>query len=626
MADFNRLPRGYKTDASLGHNRNNSIYVGFVKQYDDAQRMGRIAVWIPELGGDPNIKENWIIVRYASPFAGATPPSALIKNGIDMASSQKSYGFWMQPPDVDNQVLVCFVNGDVAQGFWFACVWQQNMNHMVPGLASDVTTEPPDQQKRAGSLPPVVEYNKASNEDPRNPHRPVFTPLDDGLTVQGLYPDPERGPTSASARREAVSQVFGFLTPGGQQVYADDNPNNEFIRLRTKSGAQVLIHETTGYVYINSKEGNSWLEISDRGIDGYSAGSVSFRAEGSLNIHADASLNIEANGNLNMRAGGNITMQSSNNINVGLNGNLVLQSGGSSSINSGGDVLLSASGALRLGAGGDLTQASGGNNVRSATAIFDNSSPSAPSPNAPAVTIPTPQTLNDVNGSGPAYSQTQVKTIVERLPTHEPFLGHPSGGNASLEIIGANQFASPSDRAASANSSIIGSPAGAVNVSDDDLTWLTVCMCTEANGLGNDMLAAVAQVVINRVAINYPVKANSWTGVKKQVLAHFQFSAFNASTNEQTEAIGKSLIAKYQASASNWNNVNNIAKQVVAGTYNSTAVAPIAANKRCVQYLNMAYSQAKLPSPPNGWSKWATPSKFVCEVGTRPRSHSFYLL
>jgi len=440
MVKMNSTSRQYRTDSTLGHVRDSNIYIGIVKKHDDSQKMGRLSVWIPEISGpDQRVPQNWVTVRYASPFAGVTPPKLLKEDGTTMADSQKSYGLWMQPPDLENHVLVCFVNGDIGNGYWFACVWQQNMNHMIPGIAIGTPT---DNKKRDGSDPPVVEYNKWSKEDPNKPKRPVFTPLDDGLTSQGLYPDSERGPSTASARRGSVSKVYGLLTPSGQQIYADDDDKNEYIRLRTKGGAQVLIHETTGFVYINSKKGNSWLEISDTGIDVYSAGSISFRSEGSVNIHAGASLNIESEGHLNFRSAGNITFQSQGKISIAGNDDFALELGGGFSLSTGDNISISADGNLQLGASGDITSASGGNNVRSAKTIHDNSTVVAPSPKAIDLEIPEPLTLPDVKGTADGYTKTTKKTILRRLPTHEPFEAHPSKGNSPINRPSQDEYLS----------------------------------------------------------------------------------------------------------------------------------------------------------------------------------------
>lgn len=261
------------------------IYKGYVKKTDDVQKMGRLYVWIPEFGGDENDEKNWKLLSYASPFAGATP--------IGQGVTQMSYGFWMVPPDVGNEVLCCFANGNPKDGYWFACCYQQFMNHMVPGVAINVST---DDAANSKNLPPVMEYDKRAiaGQDYWDPKRPIFQPLHMGLAYQGLYNDPERGPATTSARRQSPSNVFGFSTPRGNNIHIDEDPENEFIRLRTRSGAQILIHETTGYIYMISKMGNSWMEISDEGIDLYSKKQISMRAEGGINLHADT--NIKSHG------------------------------------------------------------------------------------------------------------------------------------------------------------------------------------------------------------------------------------------------------------------------------------------------------------------------------------------
>ncbi len=649
--NVNRLPEGFKKESSYGRVKDNTIYVGVVKDNKDAQRMGRVAVWIPEIGGDPNNKNSWFVMSYASPFAGVTDPNALVEDSKKMEESQSSYGFWMNPPDLENQVLCCFANGDTSLGYWFACIWQQNMNHMVPGIAAGLPAEDGDY---CDAQPPVVEYNKWSKENPDTPKRPVYTPLAEGLSQQGLLKDGERGSSTSSVRREAPSKLYGWLTPRGNQVYVDDNEANEFIRMRTRSGAQVLVNETTGFVYINSKDGNSWVEISDKGVDIYSRGAVSMRSEGSMNLHADGSLNIEADGNLNLRAGGNLTIQSAHHTHVAGNGDLALQFGGHASTQAAGQITLASGGNLTMGASGNITQASGGNNIRSASTIYDNASPSAPAPSPLAAKVEQPRELPEVDGEAPCYEQTTRKTITRRMPTHEPYKGHPKAGagpesgdeNTNQEnkpdLKKSDEFASPEDANAVTNSSVVPGEAAKdlENITDDDVTWLAVCLLTEAGGLGDDMLAAVGQVVINRAATSFGgnKRNNKWSGVKKYVLAYAAFSYFWSSNGRSLDVgggakrsggsltVSDSLFAagekrgidkiKSSQGSKEWNHCKDIATKLLNGTYQaSSAVAPIKANKRCVMYANLDSA-----SP-----AWAVPSKKVTQVGKPRRSHTFFL-
>ena len=263
MININRTSDKVRTESTNGNVRRHGIYVGIVKGNQDPQRNGRLSVYIPEFGGDPDDPDSWYVVQYASPFAGATNIEENIASGEGkdkMYGSQRSYGWWAIPPDINNEVLVCFANGDTARGYWFACLYQPFMNHMVPAIGINISTDDEINEK---NLPPVVEFNrKDESQSIWEPRRPVFEPLHNGLSVQGLYTDPERGPATTGARRESPSKVFGFLTPRGNTIHIDDNEENEFIRFRTRSGVQILIHETTGYIYMISKEGNSWMEIS----------------------------------------------------------------------------------------------------------------------------------------------------------------------------------------------------------------------------------------------------------------------------------------------------------------------------------------------------------------------------
>jgi GH24 family phage-related lysozyme (muramidase) len=339
------------------------IYVGFVKQVYDQQYMGRLKVWIPELGGDVNDENSYFIMNYASPFAGATPWTET-NPGTDYTDSQRSYGMWFVPPDVENEVLCCFINGDPGRGIWFACLWQQYMNHMVPGIPGN---------NSSNSLP-VGEYNKNDQiNDIGNVTRPTYTPLASALERQGLSGDPIRGVSTSGARRVTpYGMAQGILTPGGTQFVLDDSPGNTFVRIRTPNGTQILINDTDGNVYMNSRDGNSWLELAaDGSIDCYAANDLSVRTQGNMNLRADLNMNIEAGANINLRArAGSINADASTNLN--LNSTLVtyITSGTDLNINTNGNRNDSVKLAWNRVAQGELTDASASAyNIKSNAAI-----------------------------------------------------------------------------------------------------------------------------------------------------------------------------------------------------------------------------------------------------------------
>ena len=55
--------------------RREGLYIGYVKDVTDVQKMGRLRVWIPEFGSKEDDQTGWTTVSYASPFAGATNPN-----------------------------------------------------------------------------------------------------------------------------------------------------------------------------------------------------------------------------------------------------------------------------------------------------------------------------------------------------------------------------------------------------------------------------------------------------------------------------------------------------------------------------------------------------------------------
>lgn len=356
-------------------------YVGYVKNPTDVNRMGRLFVHIPDIHGKYDAKNPSVTTvpcQYCSPFGGQTPLEQTASGEREFANTQKSYGFWMVPPDIDTKVLVVFANGNVNEAYWIGCVFEDYMNHMTPGIASSepnkfvgnaeqntkyyetekLTQAPVAEAQRRAESENVSRLNQKAREDRAFTVRPVHAPHADTLIDQGLIKDEIRGTTSSSARRETPSQVFGISTPGpidfdGQQkgatepinrhgkIYSDSadefdfakvahsrlggntfvmddgtpvlregNANateikNELIRLRTRSGAQLLLHNTEGLAYIINNDGTAWIEFSKDGkIDIYAKDSVSVHTDNDFNLRAERDINIEAGRNVNIKATG----------------------------------------------------------------------------------------------------------------------------------------------------------------------------------------------------------------------------------------------------------------------------------------------------------------------------------
>jgi GH24 family phage-related lysozyme (muramidase)/uncharacterized protein (DUF2345 family) len=293
------------------------VYVGLIKDASDVQRNGRLKVWVPELGTAPEEVQGWIIVSYCTPFAGATNNETTSRSDLSsFEGTQTSYGLWMVPPDVNTKVVVMFLNGDPSKGIWMGCLYDQFMNNMVPGMASSANT-----YQYNGKDVPAAEYNKwdSTTVVPDATKKPYEATKFKGLGNQGLITDNSKGTTTSSARREAPSAVYGILTPGpvidktaspanirrkgGSSLIMDDGESSEYVQLATKSGAQIRLDETNGFVYLINRDGTAWVQMDQHGnIDIFGATNISMRAQRDFNIRADRNINIEAGQNIFMKA------------------------------------------------------------------------------------------------------------------------------------------------------------------------------------------------------------------------------------------------------------------------------------------------------------------------------------
>ena len=340
-------------------------YIGKIVNHIDSQYMGSVEVEILKINeaGNPTDSSGYLLpCYYVSPFYGVTPRDGVKANeGFD--SSQKSYGMWAVPPDVGTKVVVLAMEENFGYGYWIGCVQDQYMNFMVPGNAS--TTYNDEDSSKAK---PVGEYNKSLDpvgQDPTKYIKPCNTDACGVLDTQGLAEDTTRGTTTTSARRDIPSMVFGWSTPGpydkrpgkpttrygekfaqtlvpfnrlgGTTFVMDDGdqtlvrkkpasgseagppeyanvengeigiptlPHNELTRWRTRTGHQILMHNTEDLIYIGNAKGSTWIEMTAGGkIDIYAQDSVSIHTKNDLNISADRDIIMNAGRNICLKAG-----------------------------------------------------------------------------------------------------------------------------------------------------------------------------------------------------------------------------------------------------------------------------------------------------------------------------------
>jgi GH24 family phage-related lysozyme (muramidase) len=325
-----KVPNNYTGNTNnKGIASSQGIYVGVVKKNDDSQHMGRLQVWIEEFGGDPEDQSSWIGVSYASPFGGTTSIYDQGTNVKEYDDTIKSYGFWAVPPDLGARVIVGFAAGKLDKGYWFACLFQRGTQVSIPGI--------PAKKTWTGDNKPAAPKNK-KDPDADLEKYVEHKPMSNALKQQGLADDPLRGTTSSGVTRETPSKVLGILTPGQHQFVMDDGDkdgNSKLIRLRTTNGTQLLLDDTSGHVYIISKAGESWMELSADGrVHIYGSKDISIRTEENLNLYADKNVNIEAGMNVNIKSGADIRSEAAENIKTLAGANTTITSNASSHISS----------------------------------------------------------------------------------------------------------------------------------------------------------------------------------------------------------------------------------------------------------------------------------------------------
>ena len=367
----------------------------------DTQYMGGLEVELLRTGSGNSERSGEVVpVKMISPFFGSTS-RAFVGSDDDYNNTQKSYGMWFVPPDVGSLVVVIFING--TDGYWIGGVPDDNMNFMVPGIAATQHATTSTNNARL----PVAEYNKQLHSTPSDPSqfkKPVH-PIAARMSTQGLLGDDIRGITTSSARRETPSMVFGISTPGpldkstaakrgaigkteskvpnafvsrlgGTTFVMDDGdaaflrkkpageagpiyaaveqnetdgnvgiPHNELVRIRTRTGHQILLHNSEDLIYIGNAKGTAWVELTSNGkIDIFAADSISVYSGNDINFTANKDINFNAvNGSINMSSHQNFYCTAGMNyeIKAGVDGKL--SCGTNSNITAGGSHLETAS-------------------------------------------------------------------------------------------------------------------------------------------------------------------------------------------------------------------------------------------------------------------------------------------
>ena len=355
-------------------------YEALVVSHLDPKRMGSLQVELLKntAAGNQSEQSGQIVtVQYMTPFAGVTPINATTTKD-DFQGTQKSYGMWMVPPSPGTKVLVMFAEGNIARGYWIGCIPDTYQNWMTPDPWAGSEYNNVDSTKKLPVGEYNKRLSSGLGTNPSNYQKPVNTDFYTILGRQGLVDDDIRGSANSSGRRNIPSSVFGFSTPGprdkrdgapqssvgtsesstqtftsilgGSSFVMDDGderylrnsyaasdamvytdiiadpqattgiktiPKGECVRLRTRTGHQILMHNSEDLIYIGNAKGTSWIEMTANGkIDIFAQDSISIRTQVDLNISADRDINMTAARDINMNSGRDYKLTVSNNSDV----------------------------------------------------------------------------------------------------------------------------------------------------------------------------------------------------------------------------------------------------------------------------------------------------------------------
>jgi hypothetical protein len=453
-----------QTESVRGMREDKGVFIGIVKVNAHPARQGTIQVFIPEFSDNSRESETsqWRVVQYATPFYSRTDvaPSA---NPEDVKVKNTS-GFVFPAPDIGTSILCVFPEGRNTKGYWFGCAPDAYMMQSVPESAMTSNFVKNDQLVRHTKAP-GLDFDDIKNDVEKltnflEPKRPLDTKMARTLKAQGLDKDEIRGLTSSNYSRETPSEIIGISSKGrrlkkdgvdigsdkalhaklnsgadlsqpdaaavegrmgrakGHALVLDDGDiegNNNLIRLRTAAGHQIVMHDKENLIYIGNSTGTTWFQMDAAGqVDVYSQTSINLRSR-DINMHADGSIKMHAGRTIQLVAGANLHLEGRSMANLYSDkGNTFIYGGGGVHAKSGGGVNI---------------QAGSGMNIKaSATIAVQGSCVALQSPAAGASKQKKAKekTLKDTKPDSKGFwnANKDLKTTLDRVPTHEPFIDH----------------------------------------------------------------------------------------------------------------------------------------------------------------------------------------------------------
>ena len=241
---------------------------------------------------------------------------------------------------------------------------------------------------------------------------------------------------------EGPVKYVDLLDPAVQRSLNQGEPTvpyNEYFRVRTRTGHQILLHNSEDLIYIGNARGTTWVEMTSNGkIDIFAQDSISINTQNDLNIRASRDINFECGRNMNFRTeSGKWHAEIATDMEFFINNDALLTVGNDLDILVGANTKFSTNTNFDLAVGGESKYSSTGDiSIGSGGEVKINGSKinlNGPNNAAPAETADhvkpydlheNPATSISAGWEAKRYQSGIIQSFMKRIPQHEPWALH----------------------------------------------------------------------------------------------------------------------------------------------------------------------------------------------------------
>jgi Mg/Co/Ni transporter MgtE len=311
---------------SGGGKPENSVLIGQVVDTNDPQGRGRLRVYCKDLGDAAGIDPaNLPWCQYVTPFGGMVNADSMSRGpGDHKTAGSVAYGFWALPK-INAEVVIMCINGDPSRRIFLGCLPPAHAEHTMPHGRYIDGDGPYSSEEQP--IEPLYSNLKKSFGDTTSPEYQSRM-VDCGVTgvnqdhvdsehVISKKPDQQSGykqsrvnpdKKSQFTDKNYDSQIYSLTTPGFHSLSLDDSADSCRVRLRSSGGHHIILDDSNERIYINTAEGNNWIEIDQDGtIDIYATQSINIKSDTDINLTSDKSVRIHSK-NIHFNAEENIRM------------------------------------------------------------------------------------------------------------------------------------------------------------------------------------------------------------------------------------------------------------------------------------------------------------------------------